>query len=204
MDAPEIVTQGTGREERTADRAELGVTFVGRGRDRPAAVTELGRRVTAAEGALSGQALTVRHRRLWVSNEWRGDRVTGCTAREDLALVVTDVTALAELLGALVATQPADLHGPRWLLDDPSAALREAQRRAVADARERAEGYAAALGGRLGPLRRLTDAAEHAGRGAYRLAAADAETAPDVRDLGLEPEPVEVTAHCTASWTLLP
>lgn len=203
MDAPEIVTEGTGREERTADRAELGVAFVGRGRDRPAAVAELGRRVTAAHGALSMPALTVRHRRLWVSNEWRGDRVTGCTAREDLALLVTDVAALAELLGALVATQPADLHGPRWLLGDPSVALREAQRRAVTDARQRAEGYAAALGGRLGPLRRLTDAAEHGGRGAARLAAADAEMAPDVRDLGLEPEPVVVTARCTAAWTLL-
>jgi uncharacterized protein YggE len=72
----------------------------------------------------------------------------------------------------------------------------------VADARDRAEGYAAALGGTLGALRRLSEAPEHVAAPAM-MRMARAEAAPDVRELGLEPEPVRVTAHCTTTWELL-
>jgi hypothetical protein len=34
------------------------------------------------------------------------------------------------------------------------------------------------------------------------MAAARTEAAPDVRELGLEPEPVRVTARCTTTWEL--
>ena len=34
-------------------------------------------------------------------------------------------------------------------------------------------------------------------------AMARAEAAPDVRELGLEPEPVRVTVRCATSWELL-
>jgi uncharacterized protein YggE len=138
-----------------------------------------------------------------VHNEWRGNKVVGCRAGEDLALVVTDVAELDAVLSALVGAEPTDLHGPRWVLEDPAAALREAQKRAVADARTRAEGYAAALGATLGPLLRLSEAPEHAAPVAYRMAAAES-AGPDVRALGLDPEPVRVTARCTTTWVLAP
>ncbi len=98
-------------------------------------------------------------------NEWRGNRITGCRAGEDLALLVHDLTVLEDVLSALVGAEPTDLQGPTWTLADPSAARLEAQRRAVADARERAEGYASALGGRLGGLRTLSEAPDHGGGG---------------------------------------
>jgi uncharacterized protein YggE len=80
--------------------------------------------------------------------------------------------------------------------------LREAQRKAVADARERAEGYAVALGGTLGPLSRLTETNE-GGMPAPMMMRARAEAAPlDVTELGLEPEPVRVTVRVTTTWTL--
>jgi uncharacterized protein YggE len=108
---------------------------------------------------------------------------------------------LDAVLSALVGAEPTDLRGPMWTLEDPAAAVREAQKRAVADARTRAEGYAVALGGTLGPLLRLSEAAEHAPM--HRMAMAPAESAgPDVRALGLEPEPVRVTARCTTTWAL--
>ena len=78
-------------------------------------------------------------------------------------LRLDDVGALEEVLAALVASEPAALNGPTWLLADPAAARRAAQERAVADARDRAEGYAAALGGSsarcCGCRRRRTTAA---------------------------------------------
>jgi uncharacterized protein YggE len=108
------------------------------------------------------------------------------------------------VLAAVVAGEPATLNGPNWQVTDPSAVRRTAQARAVADARDRAEGYAAALAGRLGALLRLS---EVAGGGmeprAFAMAAMGREAAPDVRELGLEPEPVRVTVRCATSWELL-
>jgi uncharacterized protein YggE len=199
----EIVTEGSGWHEQLGDRAELDVTFTAVARTRSDAVHDLGRRMAAAEPALTRPGLQVRHRRMRVHNEWRGNKVIGCRAGEDLALVVTDVAELDAVLSALVGAEPTDLHGPRWVLEDPAAALREAQKRAVADARTRAEGYAAALGATLGPLLRLSEAPEHAAPVAYRMAAAES-AGPDVRALGLDPEPVRVTARCTTTWVLAP
>jgi uncharacterized protein len=198
----EIVTEGSGWFEQLGDRAELDVSFTAVARTRSDAVRNLGRRVAAAEPALARPGLEVRHRRVRVHNEWRDNRVVGCRAGEHLALLVTDVTALDAVLSALVGAEPTDLQGPTWVLEDPAAARQEAQRRAVADARARAEGYAAALGGTLGPLLRLSEAPEHAAPMTYRMAATEA-AGPDVRALGLEPEPVRVTARCTTTWALL-
>jgi hypothetical protein len=198
--APEIVTEGTGWHEQLGDRAELDASFTAFAKTRADAVRELGLRVEAAGPALELPGLLVRNRRFWVHNEWQGNRVVGCRAGEDLALTVTDVAALEDVLSALVGAEPTDLQGPRWVLSDPAAAQREAQHRAVEDARQRAEGYAVALSGRLGTLRRLSDAPTHAGPVAF---AARESAGPDVHSLGLEPEPVRVTARCTAAWTLL-
>jgi uncharacterized protein len=199
--APEIVTEGSGWFEQVADRAELTVGYAGTGRNRSAAVAELGKRVAAAEPAFGLRGVTVMHRRLYVHDEWRGNRVVGCRAAEDVVLRLDDVGALEEVLGAVVRSEPAALNGPNWSLTDPAAARRAAQEGAVADARDRAEGYAAALGGTLGALRRLSEAAEHVAVPAM-MRMARAEVTPDVRELGLEPEPVRVTAHCTTTWEL--
>src|SRR5690349_19262822 len=202
--APEIVTEGSGWFEQEADRAELTVGYAGTGRDRASAVAELGKRVAAAEPAFGLRGVTVLHRRLYVHDQWRGNRVVGCRANESVALRLEDVGALEDVLTALVRSEPAELGGPSWGLADPAAARRSAQQRAVADARDRAEGYAAALGGRLGTLLRLSEAPVHGVPVArdVRMMAARAEAAPDVRELGLEPEPVRVAVQCTTTWEL--
>jgi uncharacterized protein len=204
---PEIVTEGSGWHEQTADRADLDLGYSATAKTRAEAVRELGRRVAEVEPHLAHPAVQVRHRRVWVRNEWRGRRISGCRAGQTISIRITDVTALEEVLSALIGTEPTDLEGPRWALDDRAGAERAAQHRAVADARARAEGYAAALGGRLGPLRLLTESPDH-GPVAFRAAAAPTApggsgSGPDVRDLGLEPEPVRVSARCATRWVLL-
>lgn len=202
VEGPQIVTVGSGWHEQLADRAEIDVSFAASGKDRAAAVRELGRLVAAAEPALTHPKLVVRNRRLWVGTEWRGRKPAGARATEDVALVVEDVAAIEDVLAALVTAEPAALNGPRWMLHEPAAALREAQRKAVADARDRADGYAAALGGLLGRLLRLTEANEAGGPGPMMMRAR-AEAGPvDVAELGLEPEPVRVTARVTTTWAL--
>jgi hypothetical protein len=201
--SPEIVTEGTGWHEELGDRAELDAGFSAVARTRSDAVRDLGKQVAAAAAAFELPGLEVRSRRVWVHNEWRGNRVVGCRAGEYFQLLVTDVTALEPVLSALFGAEPTDLQGPRWVLADPAAARLAAQRNAVADARTRAEGYADALGGTLGPLRRLSEAPEHGAPAAYAMRARHEAAAPDVRDLGLEPEPVRVTARCTTTWALV-
>jgi uncharacterized protein YggE len=203
---PQIVTEGSGWHEQTADRAELALGYSATARTRADAVRELGRHLAAAEPHLAHPAVQVRQRQMWVRNEWRGRRVSGCRAGQQLTLRIIDVAALEEVLSALIGTEPAELHGPNWLLDDREGAEREAQRRAVADARARAEGYATALGGELGPLVLLTEAPDHgpvAFRAATMAAGASDAGGPPVQDLGLEPEPVRVTARCTTRWVLV-
>ena len=201
MSDPEIVTEGSGWHEQLGDRAELDVGFAATERTRAAAVTALGAKLTPVADVLGRAGVTVVHRRLWVQNEWRRDRIVGCRAGEDIALRITDLGVLEGVLSSLVSAEPAGLSGPTWVLADPGAARREAQGRAVADARDRAEGYAAALGTVLGPLVRLSETPEHH---PMTFRAAVAEGGPvDVRSLGLEPEPVRVTAGCTTVWRLL-
>jgi uncharacterized protein len=201
---PQVVTEGSGWHEQVADRAELVLGYSATARTRADAVRELGRRVAEAEPHLAHPAVRVRHRHVWVRNEWRGRRVSGCRAGQQITLRLEDVAALEEVLSALIGTEPAELHGPTWLLEDRTAAEREAQRRAVADARARAEGYAAALGGELGALLLLTEAAEHAPmmRAMAMAAPAGSGGGPEVQDLGLEPEPIRVSARCTTRWAL--
>ncbi len=202
MSEPEIVTEGRGWHEQIGDHAELEVGLTATERTRDAAVTALGAKVAAVADALGTPGVTVLHRRLQVQDEWRRDEVVGCRAGEDIGLLITDLGVLEAVLSALVAAEPTSLSGPIWGLADPVAACREAQRRAVADARGRAEGYAAALGGTLGPLLRLSESRDHPMM-AYRTSATSYDGGTvDVRSLGLEPEPVRVTATCTINWIL--
>ncbi|MFC4946877.1 SIMPL domain-containing protein [Pseudonocardia sp. GCM10023141] len=207
-DTPEIITTGFGWFEQTGDEAELTATFAAVAPTRSDAVALLGEQLKALEVPLVTAVL--RSRRMWVRSEYeetygQQPRVVGCRAGQDWVLHLTDTAALEDVLATLIAAEPTDLNGPRWLLRDPASAQREAQHRAVASARNRAEGYAEALGGTLGPLRSLAE--EHWEQGLVTplaFAAKDSSGGgPVIRDLGLEPEPVRVSARCTTTWTLL-
>lgn len=207
------MTRGTGEHEVTADQAELRVTYTANAADRSGAVEALGERASAVDAVLRGDAMAgaveVRQRGMHVGDRWDRKRRVGATAQLQLVLRVTDLTVLDDLLAALFSAEPEWLNGPQWSLADETAAVREAQRRAVADARGRAEAYAEALGGQLGTLLKLSDDGMEQPFPVMRGAAMTfaAETAgvgrDSVQQLGLVPEQVTVRATCTASWSLL-
>jgi uncharacterized protein YggE len=200
------VTEGSGWHEQTADLAEVDLTYGASAPTRAEAVRDLAAQVAAAEPHLAHAAVRVHHRKLWVHNDWADRRVVGCRAEQQVFLRITDVAAVEEVLSAVVGTEPAGLDGPRWLLGDRAAALREAQRRALEDARRRADGYADALGGRIGNLLTLTEAHDYGTEVLHSSGprgGAEGAPGPDVRALGLEPEQVRVSAHCTTRWTLI-
>jgi uncharacterized protein YggE len=204
-DRPQLVTSGNGEVERTADRAELRLRYVVKGKDRQGAVRELTKRIGAVEPHFERAGVEVRDRTLSVHDVWTGRRRSGAQAEQDYVLRVTDVSVLDDLVAVLVTTEPTSLDGPTWELADPSAAFREAQRAAVADARHRAEGYADALGARLGDLVSLTDGSSgqhHRPVMFARAMSPSGASAPDVAELSLVPQQVSVSADCTITWTL--
>lgn len=203
----EVRTNGSGEVWRTGDRAALRVLYRLRGRDRRSAAEALATKVADADRVLARPGVEVRERRLSVQAHWEGKRQAGAEADQQYVLRVTDPGAVEDLLAALVATEPHRLEGPFWELTDHVEALREAQRLAVEEARRRAEGYAVALGSRLGPLVRMVDADEYGEDAGLPLRAmalhGEVNGPPDVSGLDLEPQPVTVRAGCTATWTLL-
>lgn len=201
----ELVTTGSGEAERTADEATVQLRYVAKGKDRTAAVNALTRQITTVEPLLERAGVDVRTRRFGVHDTWEGRRRNGAMATQYYQVTITDVTAVNDLLGDLVTTEPHDLAGPLWGLADPTEAQRAAQRDAVADARAKAQGYAEALGGRLGQLIQLSDGGGgRVGRPLAFAASARAERAtPAITELSLEPEPVTVHAMCTVTWELL-
>ncbi|GGP39465.1 SIMPL domain-containing protein [Saccharothrix coeruleofusca] len=205
----EVVTKGVGRVERTADRAQVDVSFEAAGATRDEAARALTERVSAVEPLLRRDGVEVRTRQLSVHDNWDGQRRSGARAVQRYVLRVTDLTGLDDLLGALVGAEPTWLNGPTWELAEDAEAVREAQRAAVADARRRAEGYAEALGVRLGVLLRLSDgdgevwAAEGASRVMAFGAGGSPGEPPRMDQLNLEAQQIVVTVRCTASWSLL-
>lgn len=197
------MTTGTGEVEFTADRAILWLSYSAKDKDRTRAVSALAAQVANVEPLLDRPGVEVRSRQLSVHANWENKKRTGCHAEQSYQIRVSDAEVLEDLLGKVIASEPGSLSGPNWELSDKTEANRQAQQRAVADAKRRAEGYAEALGMELGPLVRITDGHEtHGGFGGARYSMAGG-SAPDVSALNLEPESITVSATCTATWSLL-
>ncbi|MFI6098479.1 SIMPL domain-containing protein [Lentzea sp. NPDC051213] len=200
----EVVTKGTGEVERTADRAQVDVTFEAQGADRSEAVSTLNQRISVVEPVL--EDFEVRSRQLSVHDNWDNNQRVGSRATQQYVIWVKDLDRLDGLLAELVQAEPSWVNGPSWTLVDDTEAIREAQKGAVADALRRAEGYALALGRRLGPLLRIGDTDGGVGYSPRMSAAASFEMAGPagmVDQLNLKAQQITVSASCTATWSLL-
>lgn len=84
----------------------------------------------------------------------RVDHVAGTLSTE---VVVADLGQLASLVQTLTGIENAQLDGPWWSLRSDNPLHREARLAAVADARSRADDYAAAFGARVAGLLEVSD-----------------------------------------------
>lgn len=202
-DVAEVVTKGTGEVERTADRAQVDVTFEALGAERSEAVSTLNQRISTVEPLL--ESFEVRSRQLSVHDNWDNNQRVGSRASQQYVIWVKDLDRLDGLLADLVQAEPSWVNGPTWALVDDTDAIREAQREAVADALRRAEGYASALGRRLGPLLRIGDT-DNGGYSPRMRGAASFEMAGPagmVDQLNLKAQQITISASCSAAWSLL-
>jgi uncharacterized protein len=198
----QIVTQGRGEVARVADQVRVHTTFTMRAKDRVTAVDALATRVARVQVLLGRDGVTVESRRLFVHDAFDGRRRSGTAATQQFSILVSYLDQVDDLIAELLTADPASLDGPFWDLADRSVAFGDAQRLAVTDARETAQGYADALGARLGPLVRLEDQSPGGGRTVHIARALRRSAAPAVAELSLIPEMVTVQANCSATWDL--
>jgi uncharacterized protein len=100
---------------------------------------------------------------LYLAN--RPPRIKGYYASNTINVTVRDIGRLGDILDAIVATGSNQVNGPTFDIEDKDAVLDEAREKALAKARERAEGYAKRLGLRV---RRVISIDETGGRGLPR------------------------------------
>lgn len=167
------------------------------------ALAEAQRALVALRGALLDAGVREDDLRTTATSTWTS--VTGegeartevAHAQLGLRALVRSVDDAGDVVTAALgaAGDRARLHGLQVLVSDPHAAARDARAAAFADARDRAEQYAALAGRALGELLELT---ESPGRGtpvgrAFKAMAAEAAMPVDG---GTE----EIEAYVTTTW----
>lgn len=218
-DAPRIAVRGEARLEVDPEIARIGITVAARGRDRRSALDDLTRRNTGVLDLVKSYGDAVERLETGafsitpeLTKHGRGERVRTYHGTVHVTAELTDFTALGELTTRLADLELTRVDGPWWALRPDSPAHREARKKAVREAVQRAREYAEALGTTLSALVELADiGAENApppypqapGRArsaAYGSAAENAPAAP----LDLEPQRQRVHAQINARFTMVP
>ncbi|CAL9420137.1 hypothetical protein SUDANB108_01841 [Streptomyces sp. enrichment culture] len=218
-DAPRIAVRGEARLEVDPEIARIGITVAARGRDRRSALDDLTRRNATVLDLVKSYGDAVERLETGafsitpeLTKHGRGERVRTYHGSVHVTAELTDFTALGELTTRLADLDLTRVDGPWWALRPDSPAHREARKKAVTEAVQRAREYAEALGTTLAALVELADiGAENSppaypqapGRmrsAAFAGAAEDASAAP----LDLEPQRQHVHAQINARFTMVP
>jgi uncharacterized protein YggE len=203
--APTLAAVGEGHVLRTPDQAQLYVTVLKlrttSAAARGAANRELARirRTLRAHGVPAGAVQTnaVGVSRERVRRRGRPTR-TRYRAFTQLQLRTTDVPHLGALFDALAAAGADDVSGPDFSFSDPSGAQIVATRRALADARRRADDAAGQLGSHVTGIASV-DLAPSDGTGVGNSAGSGSSAAGGTR---LSPGRQEISATVRVVYTL--
>lgn len=161
------------------------------------------RRITETLGPYASALLEPPTAELHVAPVFRtrpAGRVTGYTGRYETRLLVTYFDALSPLVELLTGLPQSEVSGPWWSLQPGHPLHREARQAAIADARGRAQDYAAAFGGTLGELLEISDL-EGGHGGPIRYARAMSPT-PDDAGFDFDPQRQSVHAQVVLRCTL--
>ena len=128
-------------------------------------------------------------------------KITGYTGTFTTSLVVSDFDALSELIMALSALPSSQLDGPWWSLRPDNPMHREVRLAAIADARRRADDYAAAFGATVAELVEVSDLDCDLG-GRYSMRMAAMEMVADDSTFAFEPAQQTVSGQVTVRFTI--
>ncbi len=179
----------SGEASRVPDIASASAGVVTQAADAGTAMRENAARMTRVMAAIRAAGVAERDIQtsgISVHPTWRHvqdeePRISGYSASNTVSLKVRDIGRLGEVLDALVASGANNVNGPSFGIDQPEAVYDEARRKALEQARGRADMYAKALDLRV---RRIVSISEGGGVRppqplyAMRAMAMDAESTP--------------------------
>jgi hypothetical protein len=196
------VVRGEAVREVPPELATLSVTVSARDRDRQTALARVAERSAAIRAVLDGYAEAVQRREtggvsLRPELKRTGERVSAYTGSVTTTVVVTDFTVLGDLLLRLAAQDQTSVSGPWWTLRPGSRAGAEVRRAAIADALDRARGYAAAVGARLDRLIEIADEGGGGGGMPLMRTAFGMAAQADVSAIELDVDPQQQTVSAS-------
>lgn len=167
-DAARVLTvTGTGEVARAPDMAVIRVGVVEQDKSAEVALSRASEAMTRMQAQLAGQGIEPRDIQTTQlslnpvyenSSGTRTRRVVGFEAMNSVLVRVRDLPSTGAVLGALVGDGANRIDGISFTLQDGEEAMDEARRRAVADARRKAELLAEAAGVELGEVRDIREA----------------------------------------------
>ena len=208
MSKPVVTVRGEAQLEAPPDRAGLSVTLHASGESADQTRAQL----AAASGTVSAvmQEFAAALERsstsgLHVSpvfNRRTPTKITGYTGTFSSSVVVQDFEALSPLIQALSRLPNSQLDGPWWSLRPDHPVHREVRLAAIADARSRADDYAAAFGATVVGADRGLGSGAGLQRRAMGMAAFRESAMADDATFTFEPEVQTVSGQVTVSFTL--
>jgi uncharacterized protein YggE len=137
-----------------------------------------------------------------IFNRRTPSKITGYQGTFSTQIVVADLDALSKLVLALTELPNSQVDGPWWSLRPDNRMYREARLAAIADARGRADDYAAAFGTTVADLVEISDLNSGFGSGARELRAFAMGKAADEAAFEFEPAIQSVSGQVTVRFSL--
>ncbi|MBS0212394.1 MAG: SIMPL domain-containing protein [Proteobacteria bacterium] len=193
-DATLLQVNAHGESRRTPDVASIRAGVVTRDADANAALRANATRMTAVIAALKQAGVAERDIQtssIGLQPQYNyGDKqppkITGYEVNDTVSVRLREMSKIGNVLDTLVRQGANQIYGPDFSVDKPEAALDEARRAAVEQARERAEVYAQAAGLKVRRIVSISESGENATppRPMFRMAMAANAAAPTPVEAG--------------------
>lgn len=162
----QVTITGEGQVSAAPDMATLSLGVTSTAKTARAAMDENAAQMTTVLANLSAAGIAARDLQtsgLSLQANWTnsslsgGNTIDGYTAANQLSVRVRDLATLGTLIDAAINDGVNTFNSVQFAVTDPAPLLDEARKRAVADARHRAEIFATAAGITLGPILAITE-----------------------------------------------
>ena len=208
MTAPIVTVRGEAQLEGPPDLAGLSCTLHASGDSAEAARAQLAAGSQALAALLERFASALERTStsgLHVApnfNPRNPTKITGYSGTFTTSLVVSDFEDLSDLILALSALPSSQVDGPWWSLKPDNPMHREVRLAAIADARRRAEDYAAAFGATVAELVEVSDVDGGMGDPPRMMRATAMEAMAADASFSFTPALQTVSGHVTVRFTL--
>lgn len=163
-----ITVTGEAQVQAAPDMATITLGVVNQARTAQAAMAATSEATAAMLDVLAGAGIAPRDMQtsdLGLDPQWDHSRssngqppvVVGFVARNTVSVRVRELDGLGTVLDAVLKAGANSFRGLQFGLQDPDPLMDEARRKAVANARHKAELYAEAAGVALGPVQRISE-----------------------------------------------